>query len=98
MFFDFLSEDTNGAIALQYGEVITGSIDSLGDVNIYTFEGTSGDAVRFSMNMTSGTLDPLFDVFRPDGTLLCDTQTTGILAQVDCTLDATGTHTILVGD
>jgi hypothetical protein len=92
------TNDPVNFIPINYGEVVTGTIDLAVRLDTYTFPGNSGDQVRFSMNMTSGNLDPSFDVFRPDGSLLCSQATFGVLAQIDCTLDTTGTYTILVGD
>ena len=59
----------------------------------YTFTGASGDRIRARVIPTSGALNPVTEVLRPDGTTVCantfaDDQT--------CALDANGTHTVLV--
>ncbi|KAA3658218.1 MAG: hypothetical protein DWQ04_25815, partial [Chloroflexi bacterium] len=97
MFFDFIG--TGNTIQLQYGKVVTGSIDFSTDFGVYSFEGATGDEVLFSVTPTSAELNPDFDVYRPDGTRLCGAATAGnSLVQEECTLDAGGTYTILVGD
>jgi hypothetical protein len=79
--------------------VNSGSIDLAVELDTYTFNGTDGDEVLFSVTPTSAGLDPDFDVYRPDGTRLCGDQHSGnSMVQEQCTLDASGTYTLLVGD
>ena len=50
------------------------------------------------MSRTSGALNPDVDIYRPDGTLLCEKASLSDALSVECTLDTSGTFTILVGD
>ena len=65
-----------------------------GDVDEFTFVGQAGERIRVRVVETSGTLTAFTQLLRPDGTLLCSTTATNL----DCTLDQSGTHTILVSD
>lgn len=84
--------------SISFGETVTGVINSPGQTVTYTFSGANGDPVLVRMTDTTGTgFDPEFRIYRPDGMLLCSTWDF-TLAEKTCTMDAGGTHTILVGD
>ncbi|MBE2198373.1 MAG: hypothetical protein IAE79_07155, partial [Anaerolinea sp.] len=55
------------------------------------------DSVLVRMKATSGSLDPQFRVFRPDGSLLCAGQTLGSFVETLCLVDRSGDHAILAG-
>ena len=88
---------TNG-IRVQVGEVTTGSINTPNEIDAYYFCGTAGDNIRLDMSRTSGDFNPDVDIYRPDGTLLCSDYSSGSSLTVECTLDVSGTYTILAGD
>ena len=84
--------------SMSYGDIITTSISPPTELDAYTFNGTTGDQVRFTMIDVDPTFfDPQFWVYRPDGSLLCSAGQ-GLIAQEDCTLDSSGTYLILTGD
>jgi hypothetical protein len=85
-----------GCTPIQFGaSPLARSISVAGEVDCYTFAGTVGNQVRVRVIKTSGTLNPLTDLVRPNGTTLCSDPFGG---EFTCQLDATGTHKILVRD
>jgi hypothetical protein len=87
-----------GATPISYGGTITDSIDSAAEQDAYSFDGMTGNQVLFRMTGVSGSLDPQFGVYRPDGTLLCSALASFGVAEATCTLDTTGSYIVLVGD
>jgi hypothetical protein len=83
---------------INFSDVVAASTTSIVERDTYTFNATSGDIIRLDMSRTSGSIFPAIDVYRPDGTLLCQESTIGSTVTIECTLDATGTFTTLVGD
>ncbi len=87
-----------GAVGLAYGDLVTGTLGLAPGVNAYTFSGVVSETVLLRLRDMSGTaLYPQARVYRPDGTLRCGTFGDPY-AELTCVLDATGTHTLLVGD
>ena len=83
--------------SIIFGQTLPGSIPTPARMEFYTFSGNAGDRVLVRMGESSGTLWPGLRVYGPDGTKLCqadssDSVTTEITS---CTLTNTGTHTIL---
>ena len=108
---DFSIDDTGGytfylqrlnnpsdATAVNFNDVVTGSIDAKVAHDAYLFEGQAGDVVRFDIARTSGAYNPDLDVYRPDGSLLCADHTPGSVLSEECRLDVSGTYLILIGD
>ena len=85
---------------ISYGETIDCSIDAAGETDSYTFAGSSGERVYVKMARHSGDVNPDITIKRPDGTQLCRItgSSSSRLAEGDCQLDATGTHTIVAAD
>ncbi|MDP2934923.1 MAG: hypothetical protein Q8O86_00335 [Dehalococcoidia bacterium] len=80
-----------------------GTIATAAQVLTYTIGATAGDRVLVRMSGTSGNVDPELRVYGPDGALVsgCSAYTNpGYVgpAEVLCSLSATGSHAILVGD
>ena len=80
----------------HYGDLIAGSIDSIGEQDRHVFVGAAGD--RVLLRLTSG-FRPRISIRRPDDTQLCaaDNQFSNLL-QVECLLDVGGSYSILVTD
>ncbi len=76
------------------GSAQRGSVSPAGDVACFTFAGSNGDTDVATLTGVSGTLSPEIDFFRPAGTSACASPGT----TVACSLDATGTWTILIYD
>jgi uncharacterized repeat protein (TIGR01451 family) len=86
------------ATPLSFGDISAATIDTVPELNAYTFVGTQNDQVLLRMLDTSaGAFDPEFRVYRPNGTQLCG-GISATLAEAFCTLDTTGTYTVLAGE
>lgn len=72
-----------------------GSIDLPTEYDCITFNGEINEKVRVRMTETSGALIAYQEWLRPDGTSLCGPSS---LVDLDCVLDTSGTHTILISD
>lgn len=84
------------AVSVLYNQGYSSTL-SLGGVHQFALGGVAGDNATFSMQKISGTLRPKFNVYRPDGTLLCGASN-NTLATVTCTANVTGSYTILAMD
>ena len=84
-----------GCASLDYGDTAANqSIGNAGEERCYTFTGVAGAPVRVDTIELSGPLNARHEVLRPNGTVLCGSLNTPL----DCTLDASGPHTIVVRD
>lgn len=72
----------------------SGSVAHEGDFACFVFSGASGDTETVTLSSLTGTLDPLIDFFEPTGPSACASPALA----VSCTLDKTGTWTVLVND
>jgi uncharacterized protein YfaP (DUF2135 family) len=92
--------DPSGALPLAFDQTLAGTIDTASRMKAYTLFGTAGDNLLFYIAATSGTLDPLLRLYRPDGTLLCSSPTpaNGTTEINGCSLPVTGNYTLLVND
>lgn len=82
---------------MVYGASMNGSLDSI-DVtedfeDIYCFFGVAGETVTITMDITSGTIDPLLFVQIPDGTVVADNEN-----RPDGVTNSTITFTLSVTD
>ncbi len=80
--------------SINFGHTVSGTISAPGEEACYSFSGSAGDGLRVSVVETSGAFLAVQEVRRPDGTVLCSSAS-GI---IDCTLDASGLHTVVVRD
>jgi uncharacterized repeat protein (TIGR01451 family) len=78
---------------MHFGDTLSGMISAPDEQACYSVSGSAGDGVRVGVEGTSGTLIPVQEIRRPDGTVLCSGP-----SAVECTLDASGLHTIVVRD
>jgi hypothetical protein len=84
-----------GCTALTVGGTATaGSIAADAQMNCYTFSATAGQSILAHLVHTSGALVPSQEVIRPNGSTTCGPST----SDLTCTLDTTGTFTIVVED
>jgi len=88
----------SNATAVGYGDTVGAAIASIVEHDTYTFNGTAGDLIRLDISRTSGSFNPDVDIYRGNGTLLCAESTVGTTLSLECTLDTSGSHVILVGD
>jgi hypothetical protein len=77
-----------------FDQAVQCDITRAGEQRSHTFPGAAGE--RVAVRLTgAGNIAPQSEVLRPDGSLACGP---GYGDIEECTLDATGTHTIVVED
>jgi hypothetical protein len=85
-----------GCSALSFGGVAAeGSIATEGETDCFRFVGAAGDRVRVRLIRIGGFFDPGAEILFPSGPRLCGESP---LDDRTCTLDASGMHTLVVGD
>ena len=87
--------------AITFGQLVTGTISSAGQVNRYTLTASAGDIADFTMDTTSGTINPKIQLVDSTGTVVtangtCCGATDLEVNQVQ--LNAGGTYTVLISD
>jgi len=85
------------ATAIGFGQTISGSIDSVGEVDTYTFPASAGDSVLIRMSVSSVYLDPEIRLYGPDGNELAWAWGSST-AEVSWILPGDGQYTILACD
>ena len=92
------TETMAGAIALAYGDVVSGAISDENFLVEYTFEARAGDVVTIGVTAVSGDLDTLLTLYDSDGNELIsndDIETGNTNSQIEAfELDNAGTYTI----
>jgi hypothetical protein len=89
------------AMPIGFGETISTSVSSPGEMDAYTFDAVAGDIVVMGMGTASIYLDSYIRLYGPDGALLSTAyaengpEVAGIRTSP---LPATGTYMVLVGD
>jgi hypothetical protein len=87
-----------GCEAIAFGAApLARSIELPAEVDCYRFAGAAGDVVRAVAATTSGSLNTTLEILRPDGTTVPGCGPTQ-LDDLECPLDATGPHTLLMRD
>ena len=99
---------TNNPIApigLLFGQVQTGTVGSAAQSNSYTFLGSAGDVVDFTLVVTSGSLVPKIRLYNPNGTQLSSNYSgnpfgcSGSTVEINSVkLTQSGVYTTLLGD
>jgi len=84
-------------IPMTYGQIVTGSILTVGQVVSYTFTAEAGDVVLIGMGKVSGSFWQGISLYDPDGNLLNETSSPSH-AELTKTLSVSGTYTILAYD
>jgi YD repeat-containing protein len=85
-----------GSRFLHYGDTVAGAIDTPGEVNLYSFNGTVGERVlALVVSSPGGIPDLKVRILRPDGTQLCADDAIRDV-EIQCSLDASGLHTLSV--
>jgi hypothetical protein len=82
---------------VAYGDLVTCSIDPVGDTDIYRFSGTSGETVVIQGTWQSGSMRPCIELVAPDNSRL-KTCANSFSNRIDTTINQTGTYTILFSD
>lgn len=66
--------------------------------HVYTFEGKTGESVLLRVEIKREAIDPVFALYRPDGSQLCEADSLEDRVQQICNLDQDGLYKIFVGD
>jgi len=77
---------------IDYSQVLSDEINGVGDIDAFVFTGGANDLVRVQTSKLGGPGFSSFEVFGPDGTLICFGGST------NCQLTQGGAHTILVSE
>jgi hypothetical protein len=82
---------------ISYGDLITCSIDPVGDSDTFRFFGTVDEVIVLKAARQSGSILPCIELIAPDNSrqIACISSLTN---RIDTTLDQTGTFTILLKD
>ena len=82
------------ATAVNCGQVLSGSLSSTGQMNVYTFSASANDKFTIRVRKTSGTFGTYIELYGPNGSKISEISG----GQIDQTITATGTHKIIVRD
>jgi len=81
------------ATSINCGQVLTGSISSLAQMNVYTFTVAANDGVTIRLRKVSGTFAPVIELYGPSGSLVW-----GPGGDTNQTLTTAGTYKLVVRD
>lgn len=84
-----------GCTAATFGKRVTVKVDKPGAAACITFTGKAGDSIRVRDVVTTGSWNPLTDVVRPDGSVVCQG---GFSDEYNCQLTTNGKHTLVLAD
>jgi YD repeat-containing protein len=81
------------------GQVLSGSLSAVGNINAYTLAANSGDNVALTLTKTSGDLDPSLELYNSSGTRLAyQYSASGNEVTLTQTLSTAGTYTVFASD
>ncbi len=93
-----ISSGMASSFELVFGDAIVGSLDTMGEVDSYIFDGRAGDVILFRMSNASGSVHPSLMVSDEEGAALCSHYDT-IMAEISsCVIENTGTYTVTAAD
>jgi len=81
------------ATPLNCGQVLSASVSAADEIDVYTFTASANDRITIRPRKISGSLTPYLELYGPSGT-----RVGGPTAQIDMTLTASGTYTLLMRD
>lgn len=85
------------SITVDFGKVVSGTVDPAGEVDTYIFSAIASDTVLVRMSRVSGSLWPALILYSPNGTELKSDYGSDV-AEVNCTLAETGEYTVNASD
>ncbi len=96
----------HAAAPLSFDQVTTGAISSAAQSTTHTFSASAADVISFALSVTSGTLQPVIELYDPTGTDIafnyngnpygCSAGST--LEMNNVKIPSTGTYTVLIKD
>jgi YD repeat-containing protein len=81
------------AVPINCGQVLSGSISTAAELDVYTFTVSANDVVTIRVMKTSGAFGPNLELFNAAGSRIAGPST-----QINTTLTAAGTYNIMVRD
>jgi hypothetical protein len=84
-----------GCEAAALGKRVPVGVSKAGAIDCVTFTGKAGDFVRIRNVVTGGSWNPVTDVVRPDGSIVCQG---GFGDEFTCQLTTNGKHTLVLAD
>jgi len=88
-----------GASPISYGTATIGSLAMPAEADSFTVDGTTGGVVTIRMARASENIQPVVQLYTPDGTLVCSSYSYGqVTEKNDCLLPQTGRYTVLAYD
>ncbi len=85
-------------IPILFGQTLAGSILTPAQANTYLYTTTGSAEVPFRMSKVAGNLWPGIRVYNPNGTLICEDESSSTAEIPNCALPESGDYTILVFD
>ncbi len=95
-----LSPVSPASTILESGITLGGAmINPSGDIDLYTFQGTSGDVILIDgTEGSNGGPEVCIDLRRPDGSSVSGVVCHEVAARIEATLDQAGAHTVIVSE
>ncbi len=87
-----------GAVPMRLWQKAKDRVEPSIAYHVYTFEGKAGDRVLIRLEIKREAIDPIFALYRPDGSWLCDAYSLEDMVQKICDLDEDGVYKVFVGD
>ena len=84
-------------MVVEYGTIVSCSVETSGDTDSYQFNGQSGDVLVIQATLDDGTMRPCIELIAPDNSRIeaCDIS---LYNRIDTVLDQTGIYSIIVSD
>ncbi len=84
---------------ISYGEDVPGAISAAGEVDEYTFAGSSGEVITLQVaDRSNSSPDPCFEFFDPSGSPIGSKTCNSSIARIDTTLTTSGQYSIRVSE
>ncbi|MGM0378062.1 MAG: hypothetical protein ACQEQ0_14940, partial [Bacteroidota bacterium] len=81
---------------ISYNESLKDTIEMLGEMDAFTFNGTSGDIINVQMKFSTSYNDPQIELYNPSGERIASKSAKNAAVRLDTIkLDVTGQYTIL---
>lgn len=87
-----------GALPIESGQTLTGSIESTAEEDYYTFLGDVDDKFAISVRRTQGTMAPRFALYNEQGEWAYCNRSSTTVAEATCTIKRAGRYAILITD
>jgi len=93
------SQTNTDIIHIDYGTNITNTINLIGYIDVYTFNGEAGDIISVRMRAKESNFDPRIEFYNPAGTLISENSKHNGLLRIDTLkLSESGVYSMFVMD